>query len=435
MANHYLYFLLWLSSFMSSQIFGSFSLSMINATHPLIDGDTLVSASGNFELGFFTPGNSDKRYVGIWYKKIPVQTVVWVANREAPLEALVSSSSAAMLRLTSESVLELINGTNAVIWATNLTRALKNPVAELLDSGNLIIKAKDNNEEEFDGILWQSFDYPCDIQLPGMKLGKDLIRGLDQYLTSWRNSDDPSLGSYTYRLDYHGYPQPVLMKGVVEQYRNGPWNGIRFSGNPSLKPNPFFTFKFVMNSKATYYVYDLLNSSVISHRLLNPYGTMQRLVWSDHVQGWVMYLTAQSDNCDTYSLCGKFGSCNIANSPECGCLRGFRPKSPNDWNSGDWSDGCVRKTPLSCNRGDRFVKYTNVKLPDTQYSWYNTSMTLDECKSHCLLNCSCVAYASLDVRNGGSGCFIWIDVLIDIKIYPKNGQDLYVKLNASELGT
>ncbi|XP_057247783.1 G-type lectin S-receptor-like serine/threonine-protein kinase At4g27290 isoform X2 [Beta vulgaris subsp. vulgaris] len=434
MANHYLYFLLWLSSFMSSQIFGSFSLSMINATHPLIDGDTLVSASGNFELGFFTPGNSDKRYVGIWYKKIPVQTVVWVANREAPLEALVSSSSAAMLRLTSESVLELINGTNAVIWATNLTRALKNPVAELLDSGNLIIKAKDNNEEEFDGILWQSFDYPCDIQLPGMKLGKDLIRGLDQYLTSWRNSDDPSLGSYTYRLDYHGYPQPVLMKGVVEQYRNGPWNGIRFSGNPSLKPNPFFTFKFVMNSKATYYVYDLLNSSVISHRLLNPYGTMQRLVWSDHVQGWVMYLTAQSDNCDTYSLCGKFGSCNIANSPECGCLRGFRPKSPNDWNSGDWSDGCVRKAPLSCNRGDRFVKYTNVKLPDTQYSWYNTSMTLNECKSHCLLNCSCVAYASLDVRNGGSGCFIWIDVLIDIKIYPKNGQDLYVKLNASELG-
>ncbi|KMT02685.1 hypothetical protein BVRB_9g203620 [Beta vulgaris subsp. vulgaris] len=192
-----------------------------------------------------------------------------------------------MLRLTSESVLELINGTNAVIWATNLTRALKNPVAELLDSGNLIIKAKDNNEEEFDGILWQSFDYPCDIQLPGMKLGKDLVRGLDRYLTSWRNSDDPSLGSYTYRLDYHGYPQPVLMKGVVEQYRNGPWNGIRFSGNPSLKHNPFFTFKFVMNSKAMYYVYDLLNSSVISHRLLNPYGTMQRLVWSDHVQGWI----------------------------------------------------------------------------------------------------------------------------------------------------
>ncbi|XP_021735345.1 G-type lectin S-receptor-like serine/threonine-protein kinase At4g27290 isoform X2 [Chenopodium quinoa] len=433
MVSYRLIFVLWLLSSMCSQLFISYSLDLINSTHPLKDGDTLVSAGGNFELGFFTPDNSDRRYLGIWYKKIPVQTVVWVANREVPLKTLVSSS-AAMLRLTSRSVLELINGTGVVVWETNLTRTVKNPVAELLDSGNLVIKDMDGDHKNGDGFLWQSFDFPCDIQLPGMKLGKDWVTGLDRYLTSWRSSDDPSLGSYTYRLDYHGYPQPVLMKGHMEQYRNGPWNGVRFSGNPSLKPNPYFTFDFVMNSKETYYVYELLNSSVISHRILNPYGTMQRLVWSDHVQGWVMYLTAQSDNCDTYSLCGKFGSCNIANSPECGCLKGFSPKSPNDWNSGGWSDGCMRKTPLSCNGGDGFVKYTNVKLPDTQYSWYNTSMNLDECRNKCLSNCSCVAYANLDVRAGGSGCLIWIDVLTDLKIYPENGQDLFVKLNASDIG-
>ncbi|XP_021767826.1 G-type lectin S-receptor-like serine/threonine-protein kinase At4g27290 [Chenopodium quinoa] len=308
MVSYRLLFVLWLLSSMSSQLFISYSLELINSTHPLKDGDTLVSAGGNFELGFFTPDNSDRRYLGIWYKKIPVQTVVWVANREVPLETLVSSS-AAMLRLTTGSVLELVNGTGAVVWETNLTRTVKNPVAELLDSGNLVIRDMDGNHKNGDGFLWQSFDFPCDIQLPGMKLGKDLVTGLDRYLTFWRSSDDPSLGSYTYRLDYHGYPQPVLMKGHMEQYRNGPWNGVRFSGNPSLKPNPYFTFDFVMNSKETYYVYELLNNSVISHRILNPYGTMQRLVWSDHVQGWVMYLTAQSDNCDTYFLCGKFGSC------------------------------------------------------------------------------------------------------------------------------
>ena len=49
------------------------------------DGATLISKGGSFELGFFTPGNSNRRYVGIWYKNIAVQTVVWVANRCNPI--------------------------------------------------------------------------------------------------------------------------------------------------------------------------------------------------------------------------------------------------------------------------------------------------------------------------------------------------------------
>ena len=43
---------------------------------------TIISAAGNFELGFFSPGNSTNYYVGIWYKKVSNQTIVWVANRE-----------------------------------------------------------------------------------------------------------------------------------------------------------------------------------------------------------------------------------------------------------------------------------------------------------------------------------------------------------------
>ena len=49
------------------------------------DGTTLISIGGIFELGFFSRGNSKNRYVGIWYKNIPVQTVVWVANRCNPI--------------------------------------------------------------------------------------------------------------------------------------------------------------------------------------------------------------------------------------------------------------------------------------------------------------------------------------------------------------
>ena len=52
------------------------------------NGETLVSAGGKFEIGFFSPTGSsgDKRYVGIWYHEWDDnRTVVWVANRNFPI--------------------------------------------------------------------------------------------------------------------------------------------------------------------------------------------------------------------------------------------------------------------------------------------------------------------------------------------------------------
>jgi hypothetical protein len=49
---------------------------------------TLVSAGGKFELGFFSPaggGGGSNYYVGIWYKRIPGRTVIWVLNRDSPV--------------------------------------------------------------------------------------------------------------------------------------------------------------------------------------------------------------------------------------------------------------------------------------------------------------------------------------------------------------
>jgi hypothetical protein len=46
--------------------------------------DTVVSNGGSYELGFFTRSkdNSTKYYVGIWFKKVPNDKIVWVANRD-----------------------------------------------------------------------------------------------------------------------------------------------------------------------------------------------------------------------------------------------------------------------------------------------------------------------------------------------------------------
>ncbi|XP_037493486.1 G-type lectin S-receptor-like serine/threonine-protein kinase SD1-1 [Jatropha curcas] len=60
-------------------------------------------------------------------------------------------------------------------------------------------------------------------------------------------------------------------------------------------------------------------------------------------------------------------------------------------------------------------------------------MNLNECRAKCLQNCSCTAYSSYDIRNGGNGCIIWLNDLTDIREIPVNGQDLYIRMSASEL--
>ncbi|KAI6675918.1 hypothetical protein NL676_036714 [Syzygium grande] len=137
------------------------------------------------------------------------------------------------------------------------------------------------------------------------------------------------------------------------------------------------------------------------------------------------------DDCDTYALCGAYGSCKIDESPKCWCLKGFTPKHSQEWENLDWSNGCVRTTPLDC-RKDIFVKYYGVKLPDTNNFWFNKTMNLQECKEVCKKNCSCTSYSNLDIREGGSGCLLWFGELIDIRELKQNGQDLYIRMAASE---
>ncbi|KAL7197809.1 hypothetical protein ACSBR2_020350 [Camellia fascicularis] len=420
-----------LSSFLCSiLVVSTTAVNTISTTQSIKDGDTIVSIGGSFALGFFSPGSSKNRYIGIWYNKISndSRTVVWVANRETPV-----TDSSGVLMVTQQGVLVLLNSTESIIWSSNLTKLGKNPVAELLDSGNFVLRnADDDNPQNY---LWQSFDHPTDTFLPGMKFGINYKTGLDMILRSWQSSDDPAQGDYTYSMDSHGFPQYFIRKGTVKVFRSGPWNGVRFSGMPTISSNPIYNFTFVLNQNETYFNYYLLNSSVVSRMVLNQDGVQRRMTWIEGSStSWVEHLTTEMTNCDTFAFCGPYGLCTVSNSPECGCLQLFEPKFPKDWGT-DWSNGCVRRTPLNCSgfNGDKFWKYSGVKVPDTENSWFNVSMTLKECETMCLKNCSCMAYANLDVSGEGSGCLLWFDELVDIRVI-ENGQDLYVRMDASEFG-
>ncbi|MED6141252.1 hypothetical protein PIB30_101451, partial [Stylosanthes scabra] len=416
-----------LVSFFVSSLFASFLSSFsaldILTTHELIrDGDKLVSARGTFELGFFSPANSRNRYLGIWYVASP-RTPIWVANREAPIR-----DGSGILRITEGGILNLTDITCNVVWSSNASATAENAFAQLLDSGNLVLR--DPNGRTTESYLWQSFDYPCDTYMPGMKIGKNLVTGLETFITSWKNGDDPAPGKYSIYLDTHGWPQVFIRKGITAVSRFGSWNGLGLTGDPG-RPEGSLVFEFTYSESEVYVGYQLKNSSAFSRDVLHPSGDMQRLIWINRIQNWAIASTSLSNQCQNYAWCGAYGVCNASNFPVCECLTGFSPKSPKDWNNGNWFTGCERRTNLNCH-DDGFLRYIGVKLPNTSSSFFSETMNLQECSQLCLSKCSCTAYANLYVD--GSGCLLWFADLVDIVEYSKGGQDLYVRVAASDIG-
>ncbi|KAJ0771182.1 putative S-locus glycoprotein [Helianthus annuus] len=390
------------------------------------DGDTLVSAGEIYELGFFSPGKSTKRFLGIWYKNISPQTVVWVANRETPI----TDSSGVFRVATNGSLLVIVGSNNIVVWSSNtslVSPTTTNPVAQLLDSGNLVVGRYGEESS-----VWQSFDYPGDTFLPGMKFGKDLVTGLDRRWRPWKSLDDPSPGEFVGFMDTNGFPQLIKDNGSVPLTRYGPWNGNTFNGLPYHKLNSPIKHKFVFDDKDVYYAYTVVNNSFIARIHVNPDGNFFRWIWVARTQQWSRSWQEITDICDKFGLCGPNGRCNPQNSPACSCMEGFEPRKPDEWSASEWSRGCRRRTPLDCPNGDGFQVFKNIKLPDTRRSWYNMNMTLDECASACKSNCSCMAYANIYTTNGGSGCLLWFDDLVDVRTVEES-QDLYVRMAQSDI--
>ncbi|XP_076892546.1 G-type lectin S-receptor-like serine/threonine-protein kinase At4g27290 [Bidens hawaiensis] len=414
-----------------ASVTSTFAADIISANQTIRYNETIVSQHETFELGFFRPGNSTNHYVGIWYKKIPIQTVVWVANRNTPL-----TGTSGELTLTLQGVLIIRNATTGnVIWSSgnsSSATSVKNPIGWLLDTGNFIIQEEGEDVNQEDPI-WQSFDFMTDTILPGMKHGKNLVTGIERHLTSWKSKDDPASGEFSDWIDTRGYPQLIIREGANIRFRGGPWNGVSFTGALSLKPNQLFNFTFVLNHREIYFQFNLLDPSLLLRLVLQPSGTSEGLIWIDRKQEWSLLTAPQIDRCDQYAVCGSFGSCNIDTSPVCLCLKGYEPTNPDQWRKTDWSQGCRRTIPLDCSPGEGFNKYTNLKLPDTSESWYNQTMTLAECKQECKSNCSCTAYTNSNISGTGSGCLLWFGDLIDIRTFAENGDTLYIRVSASEL--
>ena len=379
---------------------------------------TLISSNQTFELGFFPSDNNKSRYLGIWYKKTP-DVLVWIANQKNPL-----TDVSGVFTISNNGTLILLNQRNNTIWDSNSSRAAQTPVAQLLDPGNFVVKDKVTSSSE--SYLWESFDYPFNTWLPGMTIGKEMSNGLDRFLTS--------PGDFTYKFDYKGLPQIFIKRGSMKKFRSGPWNGVRFSGLPMLVNLYFFPI-LAFDKEMVGYLYETKNKLVYTRITLSESGILERIVLTEGSSEWTIMDAIPSDLCDNYGQCGANSVCRSFKESVCECLEGFTTKSPEEWKHLISSSGCVRRTPLGCQRKDGFLKLGQVKLPDLLEFWLNKSMSTEECKAECLKNCSCTAYANSDITGGGHGCLIWFGDLIDIRGYNQEnpGQDLYIRLAASEL--
>ncbi|KAK9118553.1 hypothetical protein Scep_016646 [Stephania cephalantha] len=413
---------------------------------------SIVSPNGAFELGFFSLDQAQvqssthpKRfYLGIWYKNIPPirNTIVWVANRDKPI-IVANNNSSCYLTLNSDGNLMIFSSGHdqkeaVSIYLTSISPA-KNVTATLLDTGNFVLR--DNNSinstnivssATTDNFLWQSFDYPTDTFLPGMKLGFNYKIGWTWNLSSWRSPQDPSPGQYTLIVNTNTTEFQVL-NGSQILWTSGPWNsdGKYFSFIPEMRVKGVYSFDYVSNPNEQYF-HVIVNTNwfFLSRFLMNSSGRIQQyFTWMGDrrdAQNWILFWEEPRKECHVYRYCGAYSNCDQTQFPYCQCLKGFQPSTYKEWSEKQWTSGCARRSSLQCGGGDGFLLMRNTSLPLEPKSVELQSV--EECKASCLGICSCTAFAY-----DSSVCLVWFGILYNVRLADFNGSDLFVKLSASEL--
>ncbi|WOH05693.1 hypothetical protein DCAR_0625113 [Daucus carota subsp. sativus] len=406
----------------------SFGADSISANHSLSGNQTIVSSGGKYELGFFKPGKSSKYYIGIWFKEISEQTVVWVANREKP----VSNKHSSELKVVDGNLV-LFDERQTQVWSTETNSAFPSPVAVLLDDGNFVLRNGSSST------LWQSLDYPSHTWLPGSKISYDKRTNKTKTLTSWKNSEDPAPGFYTLEVD------PINNQGVIMWnrskliWRSGPWDGQAFGLVPDMHHNSYslFNFSYVSNENETSFSYYVIQTpSFVSRTIIDYSGQFQLFSWLGETNEWSLIWAVPKQQCEVSDVCGAYGICNQLALPPCNCLPGFKSRFERSWGLGDYSGGCVRSLRLECgetntsNGGkDMFGKYSNVKLPNNSQSVSSVGSARG-CKSICWSNCACGAYAYHD-----GTCFTWNKDIYNMQQLSKDdtsGKDIFIRLSPLE---
>ncbi|PQM36748.1 putative receptor protein kinase ZmPK1 [Prunus yedoensis var. nudiflora] len=137
-----------------------------------LEDDFLTSLDKSFTSEFYGVGTK-AYWFSVWFTNSKNKTLVWMANRDRPVNALGSRVS-----LSRDGTMILTDVDGTIAWESNTNSTPTGAErAELLNSGNLVLKDPQGK------ILWQSFEFPTDTLLPNepctksMKVTSSLGRG------------------------------------------------------------------------------------------------------------------------------------------------------------------------------------------------------------------------------------------------------------------
>ncbi|KAA8525383.1 hypothetical protein F0562_007199 [Nyssa sinensis] len=356
----------------------SHAVDTIRPEDMLRDNETLVSSGGLFELGFFKDPSSGNGYMGIWFKSDMNRKAVWV-NRENPV-----LDSSGVLQIRSDGNLVLTDRRQIYMIVNSGSLATSgNTSATLTDSGNLVLKGGDS-------IIWQSFDYPSDTYLPGMKLGwfglkTDLPR--IQVLVSWMNPQNPTRGDFTLGVDYKGATKLTVWRRDNVHMDTGFWDGRNFQFILKNSSNSF-NFSYISNENEAYFTFSTIGSYVLSWLVMASMGHMDEYTMSN---GQISLVS--------HSICEKLAKGNASE--------------------------CLTPMPSMCIEGDTFSVINGSMLTSmTMNGSYN--MGFSDCEFMCQRNCSCTAFAS--VQDDQTGCQLYYGNKNDLlSIIRKDGGVIYVR--------
>lgn len=415
----------------SREVYSAIENQSISSTQIIKDPEFILSKNGTFKLGFFSPPNSANRYVGIWFNQVPVQTVVWVANRDKPI-----TDSSGELKISVDGNLQLTMGQETIIWSTNVPNiTINNSTAQLQDTGNLVLLQ--HNSTDVPTTVWQSFEHPTNTFLPGMRPTiSNTPNNKKVMFQSWKSPSEPSEGNFSIGIGITGgVPQIFTWNNGTNFWRTGPWDGNNFIGLPNVDSTLKDGFVLEKNDDlgTLDMSFDPEDANFFFNYVVDVNGTIIEQYWDADSKTWTAGWVGPSTPCEVYGTCGAFGSCDHG-SASCRCLRGFRPRNDQEWRKGNHSSGCVRRTKLQCNSStqgsneDSFLRLQTMKVPDNVVQ--RSAFSQDGCRSQCVSNCSCLAYAyHLNI-----GCMIWTEDLIDTQAFSSGGVDLFLRIAASELG-
>ncbi|XP_057744016.1 putative receptor protein kinase ZmPK1 [Arachis stenosperma] len=384
-----LYFSFQFSSSLDALNKGYSSLSVEKA-----EQDIIVSENGMFSAGFFEVGDNAFSFA-IWFttrpdsQNITTPTVVWMANRDQPVNGKRSK-----LSLLHTGNLALVDAGQFQIWSSETESYLPTEL-RLGDDGNLVLR-----ELQGGRILWQSFDFPTDTLLPGQHLTRST------QLVSSRTESNHSSGFYKLSFDNRNvltllYDGPDVSSTYWPDLVLTVWEAGRFTYNSSRIAvlNPLGHF----DSSDNYSVRTSDYGVMLPRRLTIDHDGNLRVYSQDLSQKWYVSMQAISNSCSIHGICGANSVCRFdpKKGRKCSCVPGYKVK-----NQSDWSYGCESIFSATSNESDfTFLGLDRVEFYGYDYK-FEPNCTYTDCESRCLKSSRCKGFQySYDNVKGIFKCY------------------------------